>query len=876
MANQGVLGTRLRARRIAANLSQEELAAQAGVSVRTVSDLERGKTRWPHPGSLHRLADALDLTGQAREEFISAASRRLPAISPANAAPARSGRVVPRQLPPAVPTFAGRVSELATLSRVLARPGGTAVITAIGGTAGVGKTTLALRWGHLVAAEFPDGQLYVNMNGFSPSGTPVPPAEAIRVLLEKLGVLAEQLPYTDEGQLDLYRSLLVGKRMLIVLDNARDEVQVRPLLPGSLTCRVVVTSRNLLAGLAALEAAHPLLLNVLSEAEAWDLLEQRLGPERLHADDEATYQIIKACAYLPLALSIVAARAALRPELPITAIAAELATSQGLDAFTAGEPAADIRAVLSWSYRQLDANAARLFRLTGLHPGPNLYRYAAAALAGMTLDQAELVLKALTDGGLMLPAGPGRYGMHDLLREYARELSATRDSEQERRDALTAMFDFYLHATHVASILMFPTETRHPPLVAAPAIPPPAFADHAQAWEWLADELANLVAISGYAAANGWLSHAIEISPTMASYLSVSRHFAEALTVHHHALSAAALAGDHSAKGRAMISLASIAFRQSRFLDAIEHYQHALPCFEEAGDRVGQIRVRHSLSTAYQTQGQFRQAAADLRTSLAFYREVGNRVMEGRALYDLGDLYLRLSRYQQASRSLNHALTLHRETGRRRLEAHLLLKIGFTDLRLGHYQRASDWCREALAMMRDRRDRGGEADVLRILGTASMQQGDQEMAVSCLHEALATSREISDNHGVAQTLASLGPVQLRQGHHQAALGSLQQALTLAHELQDPAVTASVLNGLGEVFTALGRPAQGQEQHAKALHIAVDTGNRYETARAQAGLGSALNTLGHRAEAIRHWRLGHDVYARMGVPEAEDIRTLLDS
>jgi transcriptional regulator with XRE-family HTH domain len=422
-------GDRLRVCRVAASLSQEELSALSGVSVRAIGNLERGRTRWPHPGSVHRLADALQLTDPARAEFVGAASRRLPdAGVPGSGS---DGQVLPRQLPSAVSAFAGRSSELAALSRALARPGGTAVITAIGGTAGVGKTALALQWGHLVAAEFPDGQLYVNLNGFGPSSAPVSAGSAVRVLLEGLGVPAERLPHSDEGQLNLYRSLLAGRRMLIVLDNARDEAQVRPLLPGALTCRVVVTSRNLLAGLTALEAAHPLLLDVLTEAEAWDLLERRLGPERLRADDGATYQLIKASAYLPLAMSIVAARAALRPGLPVAEIAAELTADRGLDAFSAGEPAADIRAVLSWSYRQLDDDTARTFRLAGLHPGPDLDRYGAAALTGMTLDQAGQALLMLSEVGLMLSAGPGRYSMHDLLREYARELSTAAANQND-------------------------------------------------------------------------------------------------------------------------------------------------------------------------------------------------------------------------------------------------------------------------------------------------------------------------------------------------------------------------------------------------------------------------------------------------------------
>ena len=293
-------------------------------------------------------------------------------------------------LPAAVPAFVGRRAQLATLSQVLQQPGGTAVITAIGGTAGVGKTALAVHWAHQVAGEFPDGQLYVNLRGFDPSGTPVTPDEAVRVLLDSLDVPAEQRPQTVEARLGLYRSLLAGKRMLVLLDNARDAAQVRPLLPGAPTCRVIVTSRNQLAGLVATEAARPLQLDVLTDREASQLLEQRLGADRLAAHPGAAARIIASCARLPLALSIIAARAAMRPDLSLREIAAELAASPDLDAFRDdSDPAADVRAAFSWSYRQFDAEAARAFRLAGLHPGPDLERYAVAALAASTAGRRQ-------------------------------------------------------------------------------------------------------------------------------------------------------------------------------------------------------------------------------------------------------------------------------------------------------------------------------------------------------------------------------------------------------------------------------------------------------------------------------------------------------
>ena len=407
----GGFGALLRAHRRSAALSQEEMAERSGLAVRTISDLERGRTSAPFRSSLHRLADALDLSGTARAAFFTAAGRRLgPVTAAGNAAP------VPRLLPAAVPGFVGRKCELDALQRLIDQPGGTAVIAAIGGTAGVGKTALAVHWAHQVADEFPDGQLFLNLRGFDPSRAPVRSADAVRVFLDALDVRADRLPQSQEGQLGLYRSLLTGKRMLIVLDNARDVAQVRPLLPGAATCRVIVTSRNELVGLSAIEAARPLLLDVLTGDEARELLWQRLGEERVSADPEAAARIARSCASLPLALCVAAARASARPDLPLAQVAAALARGAGLFA-PAGcaDPAADVRSVFSWSYEQLEEDAARVFHMAALHPGASFDQYAVAALAAITADEAGRGLELLTQACLVRQAGPSRFGLHDLL-----------------------------------------------------------------------------------------------------------------------------------------------------------------------------------------------------------------------------------------------------------------------------------------------------------------------------------------------------------------------------------------------------------------------------------------------------------------------------
>jgi DNA-binding SARP family transcriptional activator len=368
----------------------------------------------------------------------------IPGVMPARSAPpgadAAAGleRVVPRQLPGIAANFTGRAAELAALDGMLREAGdeepGTVVISAIGGTAGVGKTALAVRWAHRVAGQFPDGQLYVNLRGFDPSGSPVDAAEVIRRFLGVLGVAPERIPPDLAAQACLYRSLLAGRKLLIVLDNARDEQQVRPLLPADPGCLVLATSRNALTGLAAAEGARLLPVHVLAPAEARQMLTARLGCQRAEADPVAVAEIARLCAYLPLALSVAAARAAARPGLPLAALATELrADCSRLDALDSGDPTVSVRDVFSWSYQGLSDPARRMFRLLGVHPGPDISAAAAASLVGANQAETDRCLAELTRAHLLAEHRPSRYTFHDLLRVYAAEQAAATGAGEARR-----------------------------------------------------------------------------------------------------------------------------------------------------------------------------------------------------------------------------------------------------------------------------------------------------------------------------------------------------------------------------------------------------------------------------------------------------------
>lgn len=827
--------TALHAGRRSVGLSQEELAERSGLSVRAIRDLERGRTRWPYRDSVHRLADALDLRDTARAEFIAAAGRRPvrgAAVRPTGGVTRTDGGVVPRQLPVPLPAFVGRHDQLTALSRVLHQPGGTAIITAIRGTAGVGKTALAVHWARQVAAEFPDGQLFLDLRGFDPSGTPMSPADALRALLDGLGVPSDQLPLTIEAQVGLYRSLLVGKRILVVLDNALDATQVRPLLPGSATCRVVVTSRNQLVGLTAIDAAHPLTLDVLTDDEAHQLLRQRLGGRRLDTDPEAAAEIITACAHLPLALCIVAAHAAGRPALPLADIAADLAAHPTLTAFTDDtDPAADVRTVFSWSYQRLPPETARVFRLFGLHPGADLDPYAVAALTAGTAEQAKRVLEVLVRGSLIQPAGPDRYGMHDLLRGYAGELAVARNGEQDQRTVLTRLFDYYLSAAATAMDAAFPAEHHRRPVVPRAATPVPVFADERAALAWLDEERSNLIAVAGHAAEQGWADHAIRLSGVLFRYLDSGAYYTDALIVHGHALRAARAIGDRRGEANALICLGLVNGNQGRQPLATAQYEQALALHEETGDLDGQARALNYLGLAHGREGRYAQAKDDLRRAATLFGTVGERTGGAHALSNLGVISRRQGELRQAVEHQSRALAAFREIG----------------------------------------DRDAEATVLSRLGLVRLQLGDHEQARDVVRQALARFHEIGDLQGQADALARLGLIDTRQGSYEDASEHLRQALTLFQRFDDLYGQAETLNALGEVSIATRHHTQARTRHSAALRIAEQAGAKTEQARAHNGLATAYQAECDTRKARRHWCEALDLYTDVGAPEAEEVR-----
>jgi DNA-binding SARP family transcriptional activator/tetratricopeptide (TPR) repeat protein len=754
--------------------------------------------------------------------------------------------LVPRELPADVNAFTGRAGELAELDRLLAagahdaghggpETAAAVVISAVAGSAGVGKTTLAVHWAHRVRDAFPDGHLYVNLRGYDP-GEPVAATDALAGFLCSLGVAAQDIPAGVEERAARYRSMLDGRRLLVVLDNAAGVEQISPLLPGTPSCVVVVTSRDSLAGLVARYGARRLDLDLLPAADAVTLLRVLIGA-RVDADPDAAATLAGQCARLPLALRVAAEFAVTRPGLTLAQLVSELGGEQRrLDLLEAGgDPRTAVRTVFSWSYRHLSADVARAFRLVGLHPGPDLDVYAAAALTGATPERAHDVLDLLARAHLIHSARAGRYGMHDLLRAYARDLAATEDADtEEGRRALTRLLDYYLAAAAAAMDTAVPAERNRRPRIPPPATPIPPMGSPAAAQAWLDGERATLVA-AAYTAVRGWPDHAARLSAILWRYIETGGHYTDAVTVHTGAVRAARQAGDRAAEAYALNAL-GIVERRGRTRQAVGYLQQALALFSGIGDRFGAACALTNLGSCDWRQGRYAEAASHRRQALALYREVGDRLGEARALKGLGLVECRQGRYRLAAGHFQESLVLYGELGDRSNEARALVHLGIVDGRVGRYPQA----------------------------------------VGHLRQALGLFREIGDRSGAASALAGLGSVAGQQGHYLEAVGYFQRALTLFREIGERDAEAEALNSLGEVMLAAGQPGQAHAQHGAALDLANRGGDKYEQARAHNGLAGSFQAVGDPGQACYHWRHALARYTSLGLPEAAGISASLNA
>jgi tetratricopeptide (TPR) repeat protein/DNA-binding SARP family transcriptional activator len=746
------------------------------------------------------------------------------------------GRGPLAQLPADTGNFTGRRAELASLLTVIPDietgpgPGAVVVICAVDGMGGIGKTTLAVHAAHRLAARYPDGCLFLDLHGYTHAIAPVEPGQALERLLRALGVPGEQIPANIDDQAALYRSQLTGRRMLIVLDNARTADQVRPLLPAEPGCLVLITSRR---RLTALDDARPLSLNILPVTDAVTLFTRIAGPGRITSHPHAVERVVELCGRLPLAVRIAAARLRARPAWTVAHLADRLTDQHDrLGELDDGERG--VAAAFTLSYHDLTGEQRQTFRRLGLHPGADTDPYAAAALTGHPVAQAGRTLEQLLDAHLLIQAVPGRYRFHDLMRAYAADLARAQDSDDVRRTALTGLFDHYLATAAAAMDTLFPAGMFQRPRIQPVDSPPPPVTETATARAWLDAERPNLVAACAHTATHGWPGRTNRLSATLALYLDFGGHFADALTIHTHTRDAAGRCGDLAAEAHALTSLGTSLDGLGRHAQAVNQLQHALHIFRQIGHRAGEARALNNLGYAHCRWGHYEQAVGYTQQGLAIFRETGNRLGQADALDTLGIVHRQQGRYDEATHHSQKALTLYRQL----------------------------------------RDPLGEAMQLERLGGIHARQGRHQQAIDHLQQALTLDREIGNRLGEADALNELGLVYRQQGSYEQATDHHQQALDLFRRIGNRTGESAALNGLGETLHATGHSDQARELHTAVLALTEDTDGTYEQARAHDGIARAYHSKGDPDQARHHWRKALTLYTGLDVPAADDIRAHL--
>ena len=648
--------------------------------------------------------------------------------------PARSRSPIPRQLPAAPGSFTGRTRELGALTRILdtaAERGGTLVISATSGTGGIGKTWLSLYWAHQFHDRFPDGQLFVDLRGFSPEARPMDPATAIRRFLDALGVDPANIPASVDAQAAMWRTLATDKRLLVLLDNAASTEQVVPLLPGGSSSTVLVNSRDHLTGLITGHGAQPVSVDILSDSEARDLLGTRLGPERLAAEPDAVDELLAHCGGFPLALSIVAGQALNHPDFPLAAIATELSENR-LAALDDGDPAASLPSVLSWSYAALTDEQARAFGLLGVVPGADIDLTAAANLFDRSAPETRSLMRSLARASLVRQDQPGRYGMHDLVRAYAREQSGP-----DADDALRRLVDFYLHTAHAGDALIKPSRARITLPAAAAGARPGGFDRIDEAMRWFTEELHNLTALHQDLAARGWHEPTWQLAWTMSIYCERTGRLVEDVDSWRMSMKSVLALADHAVEARARQHLGDALARVERYEEGLAELTEAIRIAADTGDLVTESFAERGVARLYDLQGNWQEVLQRSDRCLEMWEKIGNPVWIAIGLSNVGWVAAHVGNYEYARSSCERAAQMMRQyqPDDRSSVGHMIDSLGYIAYQMGRYEEAIDYYEQSRAEYAISGDIYFDADALDMLGATYRALGQLDKARECWQQA---------------------------------------------------------------------------------------------------------------------------------------------
>jgi tetratricopeptide (TPR) repeat protein/transcriptional regulator with XRE-family HTH domain len=862
-------GNLLRSLRTAAGLTQEELAEAARVSYRSISDLERGVSRSPHRDTARLLAGALGLSGDDRARFEAAARGRPPASGNVASPPPQGGiAAATRTLPRDIVSFTGREPEIESILTAVSGAGGIVDICAIDGMAGIGKTALAVHAAHRLADGFPDGQIFLPLHGHTPGRRPVNPADALASLLQAVGVPAQGIPDGLEPRALLWRDRLAGKRVLLVLDNAASSGQVAPLLPGEGGCRVLVTSRRHLGDLPG--AVTPVLLDALTPTQAAQMF-TRLAPRAADSPGEAA-QVAELAGFLPLAISLLARLFARHQSWTLADLAAE--TRASLLTLTAEHDT--VTAAFETSYRHLDPARQRMFCLLALHPGTATDGYGAAALAGTSLQEAAALLDGLHGEGLLTETGHRRYGMHDLLRRYARDHAAA-DPAEDARQALERLLDYYQY-TAARAAARLARQPRPGPSPAAPVGLPaaPDLDDDGQAIAWARAERASLLACLDHAIATAQHARVIALTADLAELLRRDGPWADAITRHAAAVRTAQRAGDRLGQAGALNDLGNVRRLTGEYPAAEEVLDQALGIYRDLSSLLGQANALNHLGNVRRTMGDYQGSAQALEQALGIYRDLGDRLGQADALNELGATRLHADDYPGAAQAQEQALDIYRDLGSRLGQANALNYLGSVRRAMGDYPGAAQVLNQALDTYRDLDDRRGQAIALHYLGELRLHTGDYPAAAQALQQALDIHLDLGDPRGQAIALNHLGNVRLHTGDYPAAARALEHSLGIYRDLGDRHGQARALNGRAALHRVSGDLARAEESHQQALELARATASLWDEAHALAGLGRCAIAASHATQAEALLRHALDIFEQISAAETPGVLAELDA